>query len=105
VCQHRLTDLDALIQHPGTYLHQILINCAQIEASLPYVQIAEKLKTGTMKADTNTIAQNLINDIGLEGAIKSMGARKTEAHQQRDNYQLSIWREVGHILTTQQKAD
>ena len=58
-----------------------------------------------MKGAPNTIAQNLINELGLEGAIKCLDEWKAEAHQQGEYYQLSVWREVGRILKAQQAGD
>jgi len=59
---------------------------------------------GNMNDGPKTIAQSLINEHGLEGAIKCLGEWKAEALRQGDNYQLSVWREVGRILTAQKEA-
>ena len=53
----------------------------------------------------DVIAQNLINELGLEGAIKCLNEWKAEAHEHGEYYQLSVWREVGQILTKLQEAD
>ena len=58
-----------------------------------------------MNDGPNTIAQNLINELGLEGAIKCLAGWKAEAHLQGEYYQLSVWRDVGRILTAQKEAD
>ncbi len=57
-----------------------------------------------MNDSPKTIAQSLINEHGLEGAIKCLGEWKAEAHQQGEYYQLSVWREVGRILTAQKET-
>jgi len=58
-----------------------------------------------MNDGPNTIAQNLINELGLEGAIKCLDGWKAEAHKQGEYYQLSVWRDVGRILTAMREAD
>ena len=58
-----------------------------------------------MEDGPNAIAQNLINELGLEGAIKCLDEWKAKAHLQHDYYQLSVWRDVGRILTAQKEAD
>lgn len=60
---------------------------------------------GTMEDGPNTIALSLINELGLDDAVKCLGEWKAEAHLQHDYYQLSVWRDVGRILTAQKEAD
>ena len=54
-----------------------------------------------MNDDPNLIAQDLIEELGAEEAIKTASNGISDAHINRDNYQLSMWREVRRILKDQ----
>ena len=44
------------------------------------------------------MAQDLVKELGAEEAIKTASNGISDAHINRDNYQLSMWREVRRIL-------
>ena len=44
------------------------------------------------------IAEALVQENGLESAIQVMNDRISEAHQDGDNFSLSVWREVRREL-------
>jgi len=58
-----------------------------------------------MRDDPNDTAQKLIDELGLKGAIEAAVDGITEAHQDGDNYQLSVWRDIRRILNEQQTGD
>ena len=48
--------------------------------------------------DPHEIADALVQEHGLDGALDRAVAETTTANQQHDNYNLSVWREVKRIL-------
>ena len=48
--------------------------------------------------DPQTIAEDLIQEHGLDGALEQATAGTSAAQRDGDNYQLSVWREVKGIL-------
>ncbi len=54
-----------------------------------------------MKDDAKHIASHLVEEHGLEGAIRAAMEGTIEAQKERDNYALSVWREVKRILRDQ----
>jgi hypothetical protein len=55
-----------------------------------------------MRSDPQAIAEQIIRDHGLEGALARAAEGTSEAQRDRDNYQLSVWREVKMILRSRQ---
>ena len=53
-----------------------------------------------MKDDPQEIADHLISEHGLDGAMEAVMNCITEAHEQGDMYRLSVWRDVRRILET-----
>ena len=51
-----------------------------------------------MKDDPNQIANNLIAQYGVDGALESVRKGIAAAHADEDNYRLSVWREVRWVL-------
>lgn len=51
-----------------------------------------------MKDDPNQIANNLIAQHGIDGALASVRQGIATAHAEGDNYRLSVWRDVGRLL-------
>jgi len=53
-----------------------------------------------MKDDSSQIANNLIAQHGVDGALESVrdGIASTHADADADNYRLSVWREVRRLL-------
>jgi len=51
-----------------------------------------------MNDDPKEIAENLINEHGLEGAIDAVAEGIADAHGSGSLYELSVWREVRNIL-------
>ncbi|MEX2616658.1 MAG: hypothetical protein WD767_11220 [Alphaproteobacteria bacterium] len=51
------------------------------------------------------IAGHLVEQFGLDGALETVRDGIAEAHAARDNYRLSIWREVRRILRDSKKTD
>ena len=52
-----------------------------------------------MRDNPHEIADHLIKEHGLDGALEQATAGTTAAAQnQSDNYRLSVWREVKRIL-------
>ncbi len=56
-----------------------------------------------MSDDPQEIADHLIKEHGLEGALEQAMAGTTAAQHQGDNYRLSVWREVKRAL--QERGD
>ncbi len=54
-----------------------------------------------MKDYPHAIADYLVEQYGRNGATKAAQEGTCAAHLQRDNYSLSIWREVKRILQEQ----
>ncbi len=44
------------------------------------------------------IADRLVQEVGLDNAIQAAVEAVQHAHDRRDNFRLSIWREVKRIL-------
>ena len=44
------------------------------------------------------IANGLVVDLGIDGALETVREEIKAAHANGDNYQLSIWREVRQAL-------
>jgi hypothetical protein len=51
-----------------------------------------------MREDPQTIAAWLVQQHGLENARVEVLASVMQAHEQEDNYALSVWRDVKRIL-------
>ena len=51
-----------------------------------------------MPDDPKQIANFLIREHGLNDALARVAAEITTAHEEGDNYALSVWREVKRIL-------
>ena len=51
-----------------------------------------------MKDDPSHIANNLIAQHGVDGALASVREGIAMAHADGDNYRLSVWREVRRVL-------
>ncbi len=51
-----------------------------------------------LKDNPSEIAEYLIRDNGVDGAIQAAYDGTTKAQQDGDNYTLSVWREVKAIL-------
>jgi hypothetical protein len=51
-----------------------------------------------MPDDPKHIANDLIREHGLNDALTRAMAETTTAHEEGDNYALSVWREVKRIL-------
>jgi len=51
-----------------------------------------------MRDNPEEIANKLVSDLGLDGAIKAVGVYKMKANSDFDYYRLSVWREVMTIL-------
>ena len=49
-------------------------------------------------ANPQTIADSLIEEYGLDGAIKVAQEGTTVAQTKSDNYSVSVWREVKRVL-------
>lgn len=55
-----------------------------------------------MSDDANQIADHLIGQHGIDGALETARDGITAAHAKGDNYRLSVWREVKRILQDNQ---
>ena len=51
-----------------------------------------------MRDDPHDIAEHLVQEHGVEGALERATEGIAEAQEQDDNYSLSVWREVRRIL-------
>jgi hypothetical protein len=51
-----------------------------------------------VRDDPEEIADHLVNEHGLDGALSVVDEGKMDASRDGDNYALSIWREVKVIL-------
>lgn len=56
-----------------------------------------------MRDNPEEIANSLVNNLGLDGAIKAVGEGKMKANRAYDYYRLSVWREVMAILRNRPK--
>ena len=54
-----------------------------------------------MKDDPHEIAENLIEEHGLEGAKNAVAEGIADAHGRGGLYELSVWRDVRKILDDQ----
>jgi hypothetical protein len=57
-----------------------------------------------MSADPNHIANYLIGQHGVDGAMEAVREGVIAAHTNRDNYRLSVWREVRRVLENTPRA-
>jgi len=57
-----------------------------------------------MKDDPSQIANNLIAQHGVDGALESVREGIATAHADGDNYGLSVWREVRRALRNKPNA-
>ena len=57
-----------------------------------------------MNDDPNQIADHLIEDHGFDGALEAVRLGIDAAHANRDNYRLSVWREVMWALQDKRDA-
>ena len=55
-----------------------------------------------VRSNPQAIAEQIIREHGLEGALARAAAGTCDAQRDRDNYQLSVWREVKMILRGRQ---
>ncbi len=55
-------------------------------------------KRPDLRDDPSAIAEQLVQEYGLEGALVRAAERTTAAQEQGDNYGLSVWRDVKRIL-------
>jgi hypothetical protein len=51
-----------------------------------------------MPNDATELADNLINEHGIEDAVEVVRSYTEEAKSTGDNYRLSVWREVRAVL-------
>lgn len=51
-----------------------------------------------MRDDPSQIANHLIEQHGVDGALESVREGIATAHADGDNYRLSVWREVRRVL-------
>ncbi len=58
-----------------------------------------------MPDDPKQIANFLIREHGLNDALTRTAAGIATAHEERDNYALSVWREVKRILQERTERD
>ncbi len=56
-----------------------------------------------MKDDPNQIADDLIEQHGVDGALDTVREGIATAHAEGDNYRLSVWREVRRALRNKQR--
>ena len=57
-----------------------------------------------MKDDPNQIADNLIEQHGVDGALEMVGEEIATAHANGDRYRLSVLRDVKRILQDRRDA-
>ena len=57
-----------------------------------------------MKDDPSQMANNLIAQYGVDGALESVREGIATAHADEDNYRLSVWREVRRALQNRSKT-
>ncbi len=55
-------------------------------------------KRPDLRDDPQAIAEHLVQEHGLEGALDRATEGTTAAQNQGDNYALSIWRDVKRLL-------
>jgi hypothetical protein len=58
-----------------------------------------------VRDDPEEIADHLVNEHGLDGALSVVDEGKLDAGSNGDNYALSVWREVKVILQKRIDAD
>ena len=58
-----------------------------------------------MRDDPEEIADHLVNEHGLDGALSVVDEGKVDASRDGDNYTLSVWREVKGVLQKRIDAD
>ena len=56
-----------------------------------------------MEDDPNQIANDLIEQHGVDGALNTVREGIATAHANGDNYRLSVWREVRRALRDKQR--
>ena len=52
----------------------------------------------SLRDDPSAIAEQLVQEHGLEGALDRATEGTTAAQEQGDNYGLSVWRDVKRLL-------
>ena len=57
-----------------------------------------------MHNDPHAIADALIEEHGLEGAIKTVLDNIVVAYDKGDNYSVSVWREIKRVLRDKKKS-
>ena len=57
-----------------------------------------------MNDDPSQIADHLIEQHGVDGALEMVREGIATAHANRENYRLSVWREVKRILQDRRDA-
>ncbi len=51
-----------------------------------------------MSGDPNGIANSLIQELGIDGAVQKAMSETATASREGNNFNLSVWREVKRIL-------
>jgi hypothetical protein len=62
-------------------------------------------KKPDLRDDPHVIAEYLVQEHGLEGALDRATEGTTAAHERGDNYALSIWRDVKKLLRERGHGD
>lgn len=57
-----------------------------------------------MNSDVERIAEALIEQQGIDEALKSVRDEIAASHASGDNYSLSVWRDVRRVLQTRYEA-
>ena len=58
-------------------------------------------KGNQMSHESRSIADSLIEELGIEGAIRAVQEKTQEAHDAGDFYSLSVWREIRTVIRGQ----
>ena len=58
-----------------------------------------------MRDDPQEIADQIVDEHGLDAALSVVGDRKMDAIRNEDNYGLSVWREVKVIIQNRIAAE
>ena len=68
------------------------------------VSRAKPLRSPSMNDDPSQIADHLVQQHGIDGALEAVREGIAAAHESGDNYRLSVWREVTQALKGIQDA-
>ena len=66
--------------------------------------LIEPIRPSGIKDDPSQIADHLIEQHGVDGALEAVRQGIAAAHASGDNYRLSVWREVTLALKDKQGA-